>query len=168
MKKIIFMLFIFISSKSFARLDSLNQYNFDKHLTIELGGSGGLYSINYETPWQRTAQMQFRAGGTVFKFDNRWQITLFNAIQKTLGMKKNKFIFGGGIAFTFAWYYNRKITEASAWGFATRGILIAGWHYQKPNSRIFYRICYTPIFSFTHDWQYDNWAGFTIGYTLIP
>lgn len=158
----IFILFICSSLRAFAVPDSLNQVNYDKQLTFETGGSGGLYSINYERPWGLTARLQYRVGICIFKFDNRWQLTNPQMIQKTLGQKKNKLIVGAGIAPTLAYY------DYGSFGFYARGILALGWHHQDHAKRFFFRLCYTPFFSFIYDWQYDHWGGITFGYKLVP
>jgi hypothetical protein len=56
--------------------------------------------------------------------------------------------------------------------FTTRGKFFAitipslGYRFQNRNKRFFYRVTYTPLISYIVDFQYQNWAGISIGYNL--
>jgi hypothetical protein len=44
--------------------------------------------------------------------------------------------------------------------------LAAGYRYQHPDKRFFYRVTYTPLVSYLVDFQMQQWAGLSIGYTF--
>ena len=41
-----------------------------------------------------------------------------------------------------------------------------GYRYQNETKNMFYRVTYTPLISYLFDFQMQQWAGISIGYTL--
>jgi hypothetical protein len=62
--------------------------------------------------------------------------------------------FGQGITLT---------TKGNFFILATPSI---GYRFAASNSPWFYRFTYTPLVSYLIDFQYQNWAGISIGYTF--
>jgi hypothetical protein len=44
--------------------------------------------------------------------------------------------------------------------------LAVGYRYQHPDKKFFYRVTYTPLVSYLVDFQMQQWAGVSIGYTF--
>lgn len=132
----------------------------NKYVFLELAGSGGIGSINYEQDiWQkRKAFYTFRAGLSLAPIDKNNGTGLvfplmFNSI---LGQRKNKLELGIGQGLTVT-------TKGNWFLLTTAGI---GLRHQSAASPIFYRITYTPLISYLVDFQTQHWAGFSIGYKL--
>jgi hypothetical protein len=131
-----------------------------KSLYFELAGSGGLGSLNYERELftKKNTEFTLRLGysiapvdknngfGNVFPF-------LFNSL---IGKSAHKLEVGLGQAFTITTKGN----------FFIMGNAVLGYRYQHPEKKWFYRISYTPIISYLINFQLQNWAGLSIGYTF--
>lgn len=129
---------------------------------LELGGTGGLGSFNYEKGFRRWGSMDLllRVGISGFPVDpnNGNGIVVPTLVEGLLGETAHKLEVGFGHALTLT----------------TRGRLftnltpVIGYRWQPDDRRIFLRASYTPIVSYLLDFQYQHWAGISIGYTLQP
>jgi|GEM_PF-2987095 len=144
----------------------------ERYLSLELGGSGGVYSLNFERDFLQKEKHRFswRGGGEIFPVDNRYQLVfplLLNGYYGG-GAHKLKYAFGQGVTIAFG----------KAYSFApfSRTVLNLGWRYEPPGKKLFFEANYTPLISYlmalryeyVGGWQYEHWGGFTIGYRLGP
>lgn len=125
----------------------------------ELGGSGGFGSLNYE--WN------FRA-----REYNRWMLR--TGISGTHIDKNN----GSALIFPVMLHFVRGQKHALDVGIGqtltvtTRGSAFVrmpislGYRLEPEGSRMFYRFSYTPIVSYLVDFQWEHWAGISIGFKL--
>lgn len=155
MKNTVFIfLFFFLSAKLAAQTDSLWP---KRSLHIELGGSGGIWSVSTERSLGRQGWiLQF--GYSFVPTGKLYISTLPILIKKTFGEKEHKLEAGVGQGLSLAFGDGVK--------FFPRGILEIGWRYQKTNSRWIFRAMYTPLISYIVDLQYQHWAGIGIGYQI--
>ncbi|MFK7783500.1 MAG: hypothetical protein AB8B56_00215 [Crocinitomicaceae bacterium] len=130
-------------------------------LYFELGGSGGFGSFNYE--WNFKTQNEFRwmlrtgISGTYIDQNNGAAI-IFPVMVHGIYGKKHGLDVGIGQALTIT-------TRGS---FFVRAPISVGYRLEPSRKRIFYRFAYTPIISYLIDFQWQHWAGITIGYKLRP
>lgn len=128
---------------------------------VELGGNGGIYSVNYENPFKirPKSAATFRVGLSITPADRKTLVVLpvmFNGVF----LKGNHHPeVGGGIGLSAA-------TGAS--GFWVRGILQTGYRYQKPGKPFFLRVNYTPFCNLFLKAQWEHWAGVSVGWTFFP
>lgn len=130
-----------------------------KSLYIELGGSGGFGSFNYESTFGEgyVSRWMFRAGisGTFIDKNN-------GAV----------FIFPVMIHWVYGKNHGLDLGIGQALSITTRGKLFLrtplsiGYRLEPESSRFFYRVSYTPIVSYLVDFQWEHWGGISIGYKL--
>lgn len=132
----------------------------ESRIFLELGGSGGLASFNYERPFHtiRKSEFTWRTGLSVAPIDKNNGIGLVVPIMMNglFGNHAHKFEVGIGQGITVT-------TKGSFFALSTLNI---GYRYQSLKSPWFYRITYTPLISYWVDFQYQNWCGVSIGYRL--
>ncbi|MEI7801114.1 MAG: hypothetical protein WCI97_00575 [Bacteroidota bacterium] len=149
-----FFLFLFLISC----LNSFAQKS--KSVFLELGGSGGLGSINYEKCFSQKDKIAFtwRTGLSFSPVDrNNGNAIIFPLmINSIIGKSKNKLELGIGQGISFT-------TKGSFFFLALADI---GYRRQNPDKRFFYRITYTPLISYIVDLQVQHWFGFSIGYNI--
>lgn len=127
---------------------------------LEIAGSGGLGSINYEKQFLRAgiADYSWRVGFSLAPIDpNNGTGLVFPVMANVLlreGNHKLELGVGQGITIT---------TNGS---FFILGTACVGYRYQSETSNWFYRISYTPLISYLIDLQYQHWGGISIGYTF--
>ena len=145
----------------------------DKYLFLEIGGSGGLGSINYErffppkirnhTGWDgddgvSPFRWTWRSGFSLSPIDrnNGWVIIFPNMFNLIYGdnNSSHKFEVGAGFA--------PSITTKGA--FFIKSPLSVGYRYQRQNKPLFFRVNYTPIVAWLLDFQWQHWAGISVGY----
>ncbi len=128
---------------------------------MELAGSGGLGSVNYEKKFSGTDTLAFtwRAGLSVAPIDknNGAGIVFPVLVNMIYGPGKHKLELGIGQGITIT-------TKGSFFALAT-GLI--GYRFQSKEKRVFYRISYTPLVSYWVDLQVQHWAGMSIGYRII-
>ena len=132
-------------------------------LFFEVGGSGGLGSINYEgdlfpqlsTDFHRNT---WRAGFSIAPIDkNNGTALVFPVmINSLIGRKAHLLELGVGQGFTVT-------TRGSFFSLTTATI---GYRYQPIEKPWFFRATYTPLISYLVDFQIQQWGGLSIGYTF--
>ena len=125
---------------------------------LELGGSGGVGSINYERSFltKEKVDLKWRAGFSLFKIDRNTGYSLIFPVLAEALIGKGPHYFETGIGQTLT------VTTKGQFFFLMPAV--AGYRYQPPDKRIFFRASYTPIISYLIDFQYQNWGGLSIGY----
>jgi len=141
---------------------SVAQTNSDKRKSIylEIAGSGGVGSVNYETHFHKKNNTEFtwRAGLSLAPIDknNGTGIVFPLMINSLIGKNSHKLELGLGQGITIT-------TKGSFFAMTTAEI---GYRYQSENKKWFYRVTYTPLISYLVDFQIQQWGGLSIGYTL--
>jgi hypothetical protein len=128
-------------------------------LYFELAGSGGFASFNYE--WN-------------FKTKNRYRWMLRTGISGTFVDKNN----GAAIIFPVMVHgvygkihgldvgVGQSLSLTTKGSFFVRAPISLGYRFEPRGKRIFYRVSYTPIVSYLPDFQWEHWAGASIGFKL--
>jgi hypothetical protein len=131
-----------------------------KYIFLELAGSGGLGSLNYEQQLRdmHSWDLTWRAGFSVAPIDKNNGVGLVFPlmVHARIGEGASKLDVGLGQGMT--------ITTNGAFFLLTTAAV--GYRYQKPDSNWFFRASYTPLISYLVDFQVQHWAGLSIGYTL--
>lgn len=131
-----------------------------KSVYFELAGSGGLASFNCEKEFykKKITEFTFRAGFSIAPIDKNNGIGLVFPIMVNalIGKTAHKFEVGLG----------QGITITTKGSFFILGTGVAGYRYQNPDKKWFYRITYTPLISYLVDFQVQHWGGLSIGYTF--
>jgi hypothetical protein len=128
-----------------------------KSLYLELGGSGGFGSFNFE--WNFMTRNKFR-----------WMLR--TGISGTYIDKNNGagFIFPVMIHGVYGQKHGLDVGIGQALTITTRGgaflrtPLSIGYRLEPTKSRVFYRFSYTPIVSYLVDFQWEHWGGTSIGF----
>lgn len=132
----------------------------EQALYLELGGSGGLGSVNYERVFRegRTVAWAWRAGFSLAPIDrNNGTALVFPVMAHALvGRSAHRLDIGLGQGLTVT-------TRGSAFARATTTL---GYRYAPSDGRFFGRLAYTPILSYLVDRQIEHWGGLTLGYRL--
>jgi hypothetical protein len=128
---------------------------------VELAGSGGFGSFNYE--WNFKTKEQFRwmlrtgISGTYIDKNNGAALIFPVMVHGVYGKKHGLDVgFGQSLSIT---------TRGS---FFVRAPLSFGYRFEPEGKRMFYRFSYTPIVSYLVDVQWENWAGVSVGFKLNP
>lgn len=127
---------------------------------FEVGGSGGLGSINVEKGifQKNNLDITGRLGFSLAPIDkNNGMGFVFPMLAHGLiGNQQHKaeFGFGQGLTITTKGHFFLLTTPTLAYRFYSKK---SGW---------FYRLSYTPLISYILDFQYQNWAGISIGYSF--
>ncbi len=131
-----------------------------KSIFLELAGSAGLGSLNFEHHFFRKGVMEltWRAGISIAPIDrnNGTAIIFPLLINALVGPKSHKLEVGIGQGLTIT-------TKGNPFALTT-GVL--GYRYQAEDQSFFYRLSYTPLISYLVDFQWQHWAGASIGYTF--
>lgn len=131
-----------------------------KSLFFELAGSGGIASFNYEKELCKNKITEFtlRAGLSIAPVDknNGSGIVFPILVNALVGKTAHKFEAGLG----------QGITITTKGSFFILGTAVIGYRYQHPDKNWFYRVSYTPLISYLVDFQFQHWAGVSIGYTF--
>ncbi|MEL6624904.1 MAG: hypothetical protein AAFQ83_23235 [Bacteroidota bacterium] len=132
-----------------------------QHLSIELGGIGGLGSINWETPLhqQENFTLTFRTGFSFIPIDrNNGSALVFPQLIHGIYGKELHFVdLGIGLA--------PSITTTLGGAYVRMPASI-GYRLQPKDKPYYFRIAYTPLVSFLLDLQWEHWAGITYGIRL--
>ncbi len=157
MKPIAAIFFFFIISFIACGQTDINKR---RSVFFETAGSGGLGSINYEKLFHQNENIEFtwRAGISIAPIDrnNGVGIVFPLMVNGLFGKRAHKLELGLGQGVTIT-------TKGSGFILATAAI---GYRYQHESKKWFYRITYTPLISYLIDFQVQQWAGVSIGYTL--
>lgn len=157
MKLITSILLLILSSNLSFGQEELNKRN---SVFLEIAGSGGLGSINYESHFYKKGMTEFtwRLGFSIAPIDkNNGTAIIFPVmINSLIGKKMHKLELGLGQGLTIT-------TKGSPFVLTTASI---GYRYQPENKNWFYKVAYTPLISYLVDFQVQQWGGISIGYTF--
>jgi hypothetical protein len=132
----------------------------DSYASLELLGSGGIASLNYERDLltKGPLDLQFRGGFSFLPIDNNNGTTLiFPAmIHAVFGQKTSRADLGFGMA--------SSITTRAAYWF--RFPLSLGYRIEPPSKNFYLRFSYTPLISLIFDRQWEHWGGLSVGFKL--
>lgn len=146
----------FICSAAIGQTESIKR----RSVFFEIAGSGGLGSFNYEKEFYKRNNTEFtwRTGLSIAPIDrnNGAGIVFPLMVNGLFGKSAHKLELGVGQGITIT-------TKGSGFILATSA---AGYRYQPGSKKWFYRIIYTPLISYLVDFQVQQWAGVSIGYTF--
>ena len=132
----------------------------EQFVSLELAGSGGFGSINYEKTFLKKEKFSanWRAGFSLTPLDkNNGTVLIFPLMAHgIIGKKAHKLDLGIGQSVSIT-------TKGSPFVLMP---LSAGYRYQNPNKKHYLRFSYTPIASYLLNFQWQHWAGFTYGLKL--
>lgn len=133
-----------------------------KSIFLEIAGSGGLGSINYEKAFCKKNNTEFtwRAGLSIAPIDknNGAGLVFPLMVNALIGKNAHKLELGLGQGITIT-------TKGSFFALTTAAV---GYRYQREDKHWFYRVTYTPLISYLVDFQVQQWGGISIGYTFNP
>ena len=131
-----------------------------KSVYLEIAGSGGLGSINYEKCFLKKNYTEYtwRAGISFMPIAKRagTAIVFPLMINSIIGKNSHKLDLSLGQGLTLTTKGNFFILTTAAFGY----------RYQSENKNWFYRIAYTPLISYIYNFQVQQWGGITIGCTI--
>lgn len=131
-----------------------------KSIYLELAGSGGLGSVNYEQDFYlfNKGALAWRAGFSVAPIDKNNGVGLVFPLMAhaKIGTGSSQVDLGVGQGFTMT-------TKGAFFLLTTASV---GYRFQKETSPWFFRAAYTPLISYIVDFQVQHWGGLSIGYTL--
>jgi hypothetical protein len=131
-----------------------------QHLFLEFGGNGGLGSLNFEKRFLQKEKLalNWRLGFSLAPIDrnNGTGIVLPVMVNGLYGRGPHFAELGLGEGFT--------VTTRGAFFLRATGNL--SYRYQHPDKRITFRAGYTPIVSHIFTFQWQHWAGVSVGYQL--
>ncbi len=147
-----------------------------RNLYFELGGSGGLASINFEKPlWVPSDYgpkfrdmcgspphsgyyFGWRFGFSMTPIDKNNGVALIFPVMVNwiYGCGKHKLELGAGLA--------PAVTTKAA--FYIKSPLVLGYRFEPKDKKWFARVSYTPIVGWLVDYQWQHWAGISLGYKL--
>lgn len=129
-------------------------------LFLEIAGSGGFGSINYEKLFfkKNSVELTWRAGLSFAPIDknNGTGIVFPLMVHSMIGKNAHKLELGLGQGITIT-------TKGSFFALTTASL---GYRYQPEGKPWFYRVTYTPLISYIFDFQVQHWGGVSIGYTF--
>ncbi len=131
-----------------------------KSVYLELAGSGGLGSVNYEQDFYlfEKGALAWRAGFSMAPIDKNNGVGLVFPLMAhaKIGTGSSQVDLGVGQGFTMT-------TKGAFFLLTTASV---GYRFQKETSPWFFRAAYTPLISYIVDFQVQHWGGLSIGYTL--
>ena len=134
-------------------------------LYIEIFGSGGLYSLNYDRLF--TDNIGARIGfmylaADWFGFFSDVEIFLIpTTLNYLVGTGKHKFELGAGPVFISGSTGIFGSDQVSGSGVAWTGTI--GYRYQKENGGFMWRVGFTPFFG---NGEFQAWGGISLGYSF--
>lgn len=125
---------------------------------LELGGSGGFGSVNYERSFFTgdKIDLKWRVGVTALPVDQNNGFSMIFPVLAEVLVGEGPHKFEGGLGQTIT-----VTTKGNAF-FLMPAVI--GYRYQPEGKRLFFRASYTPIISYLINFQYQNWGGLSIGY----
>lgn len=130
------------------------------NIYLEIAGTGGLGSINYEKIYmpENNISYSLRTGFSMAPIDKNNGVALIFPvmINGIYGQNKHKLEFGLGQSFTLS-------TKGHVF---IMGVSNLGYRLEPSAKSYFFRFTYTPIISYLIDFQWQHWAGVSIGYKL--
>jgi hypothetical protein len=132
-----------------------------RYISLEVGGAGGLGSINFEKEFHKSEQLRFifRTGFSFIPIDrNNGNSLIFpQMVHAVYGKKSHHIDFGIGLAPSFTTRFA---------GAYIRAPLSLGYRFEAKDKKHVWRVAYTPLTSFLFDFQWEHWAGITYAYKL--
>lgn len=132
-----------------------------RSISIEAGGVGGLGAVSFETTWNQSERwdLVYLTGFSLIPIDrNNGTVLVFpQMVHSVYGEGPHQLDMGIGLAPSFTTTLN---------GAYVRMPLSIGYSLQPMNSRVYWRLAYTPLVSFLFDFQWQHWGGLTLGYRL--
>lgn len=127
---------------------------------LELAGSGGIASLNYERQFSQKENTSFywRAGLSIAPIDRNNGTGIVFPLMATVLAGRSAHKLEAGIG--------QGITLTTKGKFFALTTLAIGYRYQPNDARWFYRATYTPLISYLVDFQIQQWGGLSIGYTF--
>ena len=130
----------------------------DNYFSIELLGSGGFGSINYEhSVLDRDGfDLHMRYGLSFTPIDKNNGVNLIFPVMLhgLIGKKAHKLDLAVGQA----------LSMTTKLRFFLSSPLAVGYRYQSLDKRYYLRFSYTPLVSYLVNFQWQHWGGFTFGY----
>lgn len=129
------------------------------NLTAEIGGNGGLYSVNYQRGLFYFGSSRIFWSAGLFLFPNSSFIAatpLSLNWQKPFG--RHHLILGAGHVL---------IVSRTKGGYL-RGTMRAGYRWNFSGGKSFLEFAYTPFYSYFYNFQWEHWAGVAFGWNLAP
>ncbi|MEM8523303.1 MAG: hypothetical protein AAGG68_01610 [Bacteroidota bacterium] len=129
-----------------------------QYLSFELGGSGGLASINYEKVFSQKENiaLYYRTGFSFAPVDqNNGTAFIFPLMLHTKIGKDQHFLDLG---------LGQSISITSEGNFFIRMPTSLGYRFEPTGKKIYWRFSYTPIVSYLLDFQWEHWGGITFGH----
>jgi len=127
---------------------------------IELGGSGGLGSINYEKDLVVKSNIiyNYRVGFFFLPIDrNNGNALIFPLMfNGRMGKTAHKLELGIG----------QGITITTHGSFFALGLAAIGYRFEPADKKMFFKVAYTPLISYIVDRQIQHWGGIGIGYNF--
>jgi len=156
MKHIIHLLILSCTACSFGQSAADQR----KSVFLEVAGSGGLGSLNYEQLFLRknTTDFTWRAGLSFAPIDknNGTGIVFPVMVNALIGKQSHQLELGLGQGITLT-------TRGSFFALTTAAV---GYRYQSDSKPWFYRVTYTPLISYLVDFQIQQWGGVSVGYSF--
>lgn len=151
---LVFIATVFIGSQTSSAQDSLAPR---PGLFFELGGNGGVYSVNYQHPlWNfDQSRLCWTAGLSILPVPPRVVGDVPISLSWIAGKTQHKFELGTGQIL---------ILSTGGKGGTIRGFFRAGYRYEAKNGRSFFTATYTPFYSYLYNFQYENWGGIDYGF----
>lgn len=133
--------------------DSISQV--DKAITIELGGNGGFYSLNFENSLSSNNALGYRLGVSMLPLSNASGpvVTIPTLLQYSVDSKNKSYDFGIGQSFSI---------HSGIYSYITANL----GYKRKMSKDFFIKASYTPLVSYLYRFQYQNHFGLTIGKKL--
>lgn len=129
-------------------------------LFLEIAGSGGVGSFNYEWTFAKKIYSEYtlRLGISLAPIDKNNGVSfIFPIMLNTLiGKSAHKVELGLGQGLTIT-------TKGNLFSLTT---LVAGYRFQPEAKNWFLRVSYTPLVSYLYDFQVQQWAGVSFGFKL--
>ncbi len=130
------------------------------YLHLELGGTAGLGSIQWERSFQARAGIEYSwvCGFSTFPIDANNGIVFLvpTLLRCSVGESEHRAELSIGQVLSLS-------TKGSMFSMFTPAV---GYRYQQTKSRWVYAIRYTPIISYLLQFQYQHWVGLNVGYQL--
>lgn len=149
-------LYLLFTSINHAQENSSKQ----RIIFLELGGSAGLASVNYEKEFKsiNNLSLRYRVGFSFAPIDkNNGSSLIFPLmVHGLIGQNKHKLELGIGQGITLT-------TRLHFFSLTTPAI---GYRFESPESKWIFRATYTPLISYLVDFQYQHWAGLSVGYKV--
>jgi len=127
-----------------------------RYIGFELGGNGGLYSVNMERSLLKDYQKHWhwRYGISIFPNSGRLNLVVPLEINYLIGNNNHYAEIGFGQGIAIAWDYNWNWVH-----FFPRATGRIGYRWYSSNQKYFFSIAYIPLISYLLEVQYQNWFG---------